>query len=114
MGVGVGMEGAAGASVSLDVSMGEDVCMGIDVGLDGEAMMGTLVTSIVSVAEVTFVCIFLVVVVEESELLLLEVVFAVWVEVTDLSSLPDTSTFVVISSSGLIWTLGSIVVSLTI
>ena len=114
VGVGMGMEGAAGASVSLGVSMGEDVCMGIDVGLDGETMMGTLVTSIVSVAEVTFVCIFLVVVVEESELLLLEVVFAVWLAVADISSLPDTSTFVVISSSGLIWTLGSIVVSLTV
>ena len=115
VGVGVGMEGAASASVSLGGRMGEDVCMGIDVGLDGEAMMGTLVTSIISVAEVTFVCIFLVVlVVEESELLLLEVVFADWLAVADISSLPDTSTFVVISSSGLIWTLGSIVVSLTV
>ena len=114
MGVGVGMEGAASASVSLGGRMGEDVCMGIDVGLDGEAMMGTLVTSIISMAEVTFVCIFIVVVVEESELVLLEVVFAVWLAVADISSLPDTSTFVVISSSGLIWTLGSIVVSLTI
>ena len=111
VGVGVGMEGAAGASVSLGGRMGEDVCTGIDVGLDGEAMMGTLVTSIVSVAEVAFVCIFFIVVVEESELLLLEVVFAVWVAVADISSLPDTSTFVVISSSGPIWTLGSIVVS---
>ena len=92
------MEGAVGASVSVGMRMLEDVCMGIDVGL----------------AEVTFVCIFLVVVVEESELLLLEVVFAVWLAVADISSLPDTSTFVVISSSGLIWTLGSIVVSLTV
>ena len=103
VGVSMGMEGAVDASVGVGVGMGADVCMGIswgecvgmgvglgeginvcvgicvDVGLDGEAMMGALVTNIVSVAEVTF-----------------------------------ASSFVIISSSGSIWTLGSIVVSLTI